>query len=60
MTFFMGLHSFLTLVMEQRIGVGPHRYEAVHSRLVQAVNSLEEWVQGGRTERAAIQGVLPR
>ncbi|MBX3320728.1 MAG: hypothetical protein KF890_12670 [Nitrospira sp.] len=60
MTFFMGLHSFLTLVMEQRIGVGTHRYEAVHSRLVQTVDSLEEWVQGGRTERAAIQGVLPR
>lgn len=60
MTFFMGLHSFLTLVMEQRIGVGTHRYEAVHSRLVQTVKSLEEWVQGGRTERAAIQGILPR
>ena len=60
MTFFMGLHSFLTLVMEHRIGVGTHRYEAVHSRLVQTVNSLEEWVQGGRTERAAIQEALPR
>ncbi|MBK9306500.1 MAG: hypothetical protein IPM58_05255 [Nitrospira sp.] len=60
MTFFMGLHSFLTLVMEQRIGVGTHRYEAVHSRLVQTVNRLEEWGQSGRTERAAIQGVLPR
>ncbi|GKS66433.1 hypothetical protein YTPLAS72_37370 [Nitrospira sp.] len=60
MTFFMGLHSFLTLVMEQRIGVGTHRYEAVHSRLVHTVNGLEEWVQGGRTERTAIQGVLPR
>ncbi len=60
MTFFMGLHSFLTLVMEQRVGVGTNRYEAVHSRLVQTVNSLEEWVQDGQTERAAIQRVLPK
>lgn len=60
MTFFMGLHSFLTIVMEQRVGVGTNRYAAVHSRLVQTVNSLEEWVQRGQIERAAIQSVLPR
>lgn len=60
MTFFMGLHSFLTIVMERRVGIGTNRYETVHSRLVQTVNSLEEWVQGGQTERAAIQSVLSR
>mgnify|MGYP001291549365 CR=1 FL=1 len=60
MTFFMGLHSFLTIVMEQRAGVGTNRFEAVYTRLVQTVTSLEEWVQDGQTERAAIQSVLPR
>jgi chemotaxis protein histidine kinase CheA len=57
-TFFMGLHSFLTIVMEQRVMVGANRYAAVHSRLVQAVSSLEEWAQGGHAERAAIQRAL--
>lgn len=60
MTFFMGLHSFLTIVSEQRVTVGAHRYEAVQSRLAHSVNGLEEWAQCGQTERAAISGVLPR
>lgn len=58
MTFFMGLHSFLTIVMEQRVMVGANRYAAVHLRLVQAVSSLEEWAQDGHAERAAIQSAL--
>lgn len=58
--FFMGLHSFLTLVMERRVEIVTDRYEAIRSRLVQTVNSLEEWAQSGQTERAAIQNVLLR
>jgi chemotaxis protein histidine kinase CheA len=59
MTFFMGLHSFLAIVMERRVTVDAKRYEAVQSRLAQSVTSLEEWAQCGQAERAAIQRVLP-
>ncbi len=59
MTFFIGLHSFLTIVTEQRVNVGATRYEAVHSRLDQNVSSLEEWVRVGQAERAAIRSILP-
>ncbi len=58
MTFFMGLHSFLTIALEQRLMVGADRYTAVHSRLVQTVGSLDEWAQGGHAERAAIHNAL--
>lgn len=59
MTFFMGLHSFLSIVLEQRVIVSASRYEAVHSRLTHSLNSLEEWAQSGQAERAAIHRVLP-
>jgi len=59
MTFFMGLHSFLAIVMDRRVPVEPKRYEAVQSRLAQSISSLEEWAQCGQTERASIQRVLP-
>jgi len=59
MTFFMGLHSFLAIVMDRRVPVEPKRYEAVQSRLAQSISSLEEWAQCGQTERASIQHVLP-
>jgi chemotaxis protein histidine kinase CheA len=59
MTFFMGLHSFLAIVMERRVPVDAKRYEAVQSRLAQSVNGLKEWAQCGQAERAALQRVLP-
>ncbi|QPD03995.1 MAG: hypothetical protein Nkreftii_001769 [Candidatus Nitrospira kreftii] len=59
MTFFMGLHSFLAIVMDRRVTVDATRYEAVQSRLAQSINSLEEWAQCGQAERAALQRVLP-
>ncbi len=58
MTFFMGLHSFLTIVSQQRVAISAQSMEAVHSRLVQCVQAIEEWVESGRAERLAIQGVL--
>jgi len=59
MTFFMGLHSFLAIVMDRRVPVEPKRYEAVQSRLAQSISSLEEWERCGQTERASIQRLLP-
>lgn len=59
MVFFMGLHSFFTVVMQHRVVVSADRYDAIHSRLEQSVKGIEEWAESGRAERMAIQGVLP-
>ncbi|MDF0666969.1 MAG: hypothetical protein P0119_12965 [Nitrospira sp.] len=59
MVFFMGLHSFLTVVMQHRVMVSADNYDAVQSRLDQSVKGIEDWAERGRVERMAIQGVLP-
>jgi len=59
MLFFMGLHSFLTIVMQHRMVVGATRYDAIQSRLHQSLKGIEEWADSGRMERMAIQHVLP-
>ncbi len=58
MIFFMGLHSFLTIVMQHRVVVSAQNYDAIQSRLARNVKGIEEWVKSGGTEREAIQGVL--
>jgi chemotaxis protein histidine kinase CheA len=59
MTFFMGLHSFLTVVMQQRVVVAAKKYEAVESRLFESMKTIQGWVETGRAERTAIGSVLP-
>ena len=59
MVFCMGLHSFLTLVMQGRVAVAVDKYAAVESRLIENVKALQNWVEAGRIERAAISGILP-
>ncbi len=59
MVFFMGLHTFLTVVMQHRVVVSAKNYDAIQSRLAQSVTGIEEWAESGRMERMAIQGVLP-
>lgn len=59
MTFFMGLHSFLTVVLQQRVVVGGKKYESVEARLRDLVKSIQGWVETGRAERIAIGGMLP-
>jgi chemotaxis protein histidine kinase CheA len=58
MTFFMGLHSFLTIVLQRRVVISVQSFEAVALRLTQCVNAIEEWVESGRVERSAIQGAI--
>ena len=60
MTFFMGLHSFLTIVSQQRVIISAESIAAVQSRLVQCMKAIEEWVESGRLERLAIESVLFR
>lgn len=59
MTFFMGLHSFLTMVMQQRVVVAAPKYATIQSRLAECVQTLQAWVDAGRAERSAIGGILP-
>jgi hypothetical protein len=59
MTFFMGLHSFLTTVMKRRVVVSAPKYAAVQARLAERVQVLQAWVEAGRAERLAIGGILP-
>ena len=59
MVFFVGLHSFLTIVTHRRLVVDTKNYDAIQSRLDQSVKGIEGWVTSGRTERMAIQGILP-
>ena len=59
MLFFMGLHSFLTIVTQHHVVVGATRYDAIQSRLDQNLKGIEEWAANGRMERVAIQRVLP-
>ncbi|MBS0152649.1 MAG: hypothetical protein JSR31_17105 [Nitrospira sp.] len=58
MTFFMGLHGFLTIVSQQRVVISPQSVAAVQLRLAQCMKAIEEWVESGKVERLAIQGVL--
>lgn len=59
MAFCMGLHSFLTLVMQGRVVVAVDKYAAVESRLIENVKTLQNWVEAGRMERSAISSILP-
>ena len=58
MTFFMGLHSFLSVVLQQRAVVAAKKYEAVESRLREIMRTVHAWVDTGRAERAAISSLL--
>ncbi len=58
MIFFMGLHSFLTIVTQKRVAIATERYETVRLRLSHSTTAVEEWVESGRNERAAIRHVL--
>jgi hypothetical protein len=59
MTFFMGLHSFLTMASERRIDIAAKKYDAVEARLREVVEIIQAWVENGRTERSEIGAVLP-
>lgn len=60
MTFFMGLHSFLSIALQRHVVVSSQSIAAVELRLGQCVHAIEEWVESGRVERLAIQGAIFR
>jgi chemotaxis protein histidine kinase CheA len=59
MMFFTGLHSLLTVVAQRRVLLAATRVEAVKARLHMVSNAIRQWVESGRTERAAIDQLLP-
>jgi hypothetical protein len=58
--FFHGLHSFITLLSAGLIAIPPPRVAAVIGKVRELPSVAEEWVQIGRTQRAALLDVLPR
>jgi hypothetical protein len=59
MTFFMGLHSFLSVVTQRRLVVAARRYDAIESRLRAMTGLIQVWVDTGREERTAVCSLLP-
>ncbi len=57
--FFSGLQSFLAVVVQHRMQIATQRIEAVTARLGIVKDSIHQWVERGRIERAAIGQVLP-
>lgn len=58
MSFFKGLHSWLSLVARQQVSVPAQRYEAVESRLQSAVTMAQQWVDVGRMKKANVEQFL--
>lgn len=58
MSFFKGLHSWLSLVARQQVAVLPQRFEAVESRLNAALTMTQQWVDVGRMKKANIEQFL--
>jgi len=59
MTFFTGLQSFLTIVMEQRVIPQASQLKKVESRLRTMPTIINEWAEAGRQERGVIEALLP-
>ncbi len=60
MPFLRGLQIFLSVLARKRVSLVPQRFEAVKSRLEAVIPMVQQWVEMGRVERAAIEQVLPR
>ena len=59
MMFFTGLHSLLTVVAQRRVRLAASRVESVKSRLHVMGGAIREWVEHGRSQRAAIDQLFP-
>jgi hypothetical protein len=59
MMFFTGLHSLLTVVVQRRVLLAATRVESMKARLQVMSGAIRQWVEHGRTQRAAIDQLLP-
>jgi len=58
-TFFSGLHSLLSVMIQHRVRLAAQRVEAITARLGAISEMIHQWVERGRIERTAIGHVLP-
>lgn len=59
MTFFSGLHSLLSVLAQHRMSLAASRVQAITNRLSVVRKLIHQWVERGRSERAAIGQALP-
>ena len=59
MTFFGGLQSLLSVVIEHRLRLAAAKVQAVTGRLSEIRQLIHQWVQQGKVERTAIGQALP-
>jgi len=57
--FFTGLHSLLTVVAQNRMCLAATRVESVKARLQVIGGAIRQWVEHGRSQRAAIDQLFP-
>ena len=58
MSFFKGLHSWLSLVARQNVSVPAQRIEAVEARLDSVLIMTQQWVDVGRMKKANVEQFL--
>jgi hypothetical protein len=58
MSFFKGLHSWISLVARQQVAVPLQRIEAVESRLKSVLTMAQQWVDVGRMKKANVEQFL--
>jgi hypothetical protein len=59
MTFFGGLQSLLSVVVQHRLRLAAERAQAISGRLGVIRDLIHQWVERGRAERTAIGQALP-
>ncbi len=57
--FLNGLQSFLTIVSQRRLAVAAQKIEAVEARLRAVLTMAQDWLAAGRSEREAMDQLLP-
>ncbi|BCA53631.1 hypothetical protein W02_07710 [Nitrospira sp. KM1] len=57
-SFLSGLQTFLSVCAQHRVRLAARRIDAVRDRLLVVKNLIHQWIECGRTERAAIDRVL--
>ncbi len=59
MTFLAGFQSLLSVIVQRRIALAAQRFVAVEARVRSMGGTIQEWVELGQAERAAISKLLP-
>ncbi|HZS12797.1 MAG TPA: hypothetical protein VFA38_11145 [Nitrospirales bacterium] len=57
--FFTGFQAFLRIWSEGAVTIDPPRFHAVRARLGGLVQAAEAWIETGRAERTALDGIIP-